>query len=935
MGNYRTPIIADYRKNGSTFYTFGSAMEDIGLNINERNNKVRLSHYVLLNLPKMQFNIQTGSDDCFSVQNFFENSTTGSAVLPVYDEFEESMRNKRGEERYDWFKLTLQNYMMNMETTLRNQNTYNHAASETVTERCFWKFLQKAGAINFDGDEIDGYYHEKWDNPENTVIKGFGAITSSSQSSNSYNINNETYIMVPSSYGQMKYILEPFVDDNILKGAPYSISEPYLLEGHKSDEDSSISLLPLADNSLQTAYISNKDTDMLHMVFDVDTLFDKLIPEDEKPTNITYDELGINENLILGSEYDFNAVLVYYTIYDSNFNSIGTNLFGLLLINDLENVDNERPVEEGDGAVKFGSLTKVKSTDGQFGSSYFFRLNIQTASIYDKTNDTIIDFSSAESSTLTDFNDVMDNLKTTVDILKNNAVVLANMYNDVQATKEFVAGSSSRMDSVEQSVKDLMYQNVREINAKNVDTTELNAENADIQLLAAKDASIETLYVKNIISDNTSEQMLSVTYDDLVELVESSQLVPGTRYRIIDYRCTTTQDGTQAKDYQFDIIVVADSNSILNENAYAAHHEGDTHFQNCKLEAWELKYSIKNDSTRFAWADPNNGKGVIWYMKDEHNNEAPYDFKNIQFAAYAYDGRGVEGPYNINSDNLSGQVVTVSPEDAINRCISMELMCDGDETFVINLLSNPIYMYTFTYAQNGQFDPNHIEDFSSLDSSQFEIRDYSPKLCFGNKISMHMGTTDIDGTTYPVMDLPNVIFVSYKSGINGNTIAENCKNIIITASVGNLSAYPLTGINIGQNCTDIRLIGATEITLGVRNCRLVLIECRDIYFKNDSSDVVLSEVNNSSFGNDMTASIFARFENSTASDCIYRLNMDGGISGETTSNITFLKGDYFDVTTKEPRPTNTTNEHIMYKYSGDGEITLKWVDTTKILFPIA
>jgi hypothetical protein len=26
-----------------------------------------------------------------------------------------------------------------------------------------------------------------------------------------------------------------------------------------------------------------------------------------------------------------------------------------------------------------------------------------------------------------------------------------------------------------------------------------------------------------------------------------------------------------------------------------------------------------------------SGKGIIYYMKDEYNNECPYDFKNIQF----------------------------------------------------------------------------------------------------------------------------------------------------------------------------------------------------------------------------------------------------------------------------------------------------------------
>ena len=56
-----------------------------------------------------------------------------------------------------------------------------------------------------------------------------------------------------------------------------------------------------------------------------------------------------------------------------------------------------------------------------------------------------------------------------------------------------------------------------------------------------------------------------------------------------------------------------------------------SHFENSNLEAWEIKYCLDNDTDRFAWADTTNGRGVIYYMKDEFNNEAPYDFKNIQF----------------------------------------------------------------------------------------------------------------------------------------------------------------------------------------------------------------------------------------------------------------------------------------------------------------
>jgi hypothetical protein len=60
-------------------------------------------------------------------------------------------------------------------------------------------------------------------------------------------------------------------------------------------------------------------------------------------------------------------------------------------------------------------------------------------------------------------------------------------------------------------------------------------------------------------------------------------------------------------------------------------HEGDTYFANNKLSEWVVKYDINNDTTKYQWADTTNGKGVIYYMKDEFDNECAYDFKNIKF----------------------------------------------------------------------------------------------------------------------------------------------------------------------------------------------------------------------------------------------------------------------------------------------------------------
>ena len=126
---------------------------------------------------------------------------------------------------------------------------------------------------------------------------------------------------------------------------------------------------------------------------------------------------------------------------------------------------------------------------------------------------------------------------------------------------------------------------------------------------------------------------LPITWSALKSLRDAGTLVPGQSYRITDYVCTTTTTDSQAANNLFDIIVTALDASHLSENASATYHEGDTYFSsnNAKLEAWEIKYCIDNDTTRFEWADTVNGKGVIYYMKDEWNNECPYDFKNIRF----------------------------------------------------------------------------------------------------------------------------------------------------------------------------------------------------------------------------------------------------------------------------------------------------------------
>lgn len=131
--------------------------------------------------------------------------------------------------------------------------------------------------------------------------------------------------------------------------------------------------------------------------------------------------------------------------------------------------------------------------------------------------------------------------------------------------------------------------------------------------------------------ENATTSIIEITWSDLKAKRDAGELTPSQFYRITDYQCTTTESGTRSAGHQFDIIVLALSKNTLSEQAYAALHSGDTYFANNDLSAWKLWYCLDNDTNRFAWADNTNGKGVIYRMIDEFNNDVPYDFKNIQF----------------------------------------------------------------------------------------------------------------------------------------------------------------------------------------------------------------------------------------------------------------------------------------------------------------
>lgn len=138
-----TPLYKALKPNGTSFYAFPGASEDISAAYQNSNYKMYFSKYVLLNLPK---------------QNTVPGS--GSASKPVYFDFDNSFeRSNAATPTTNYSEAlieSLRNYVANQEVVIRESrlnNTkyyYDTNALETTTEKIFFKWAKKLGIIDFE-----------------------------------------------------------------------------------------------------------------------------------------------------------------------------------------------------------------------------------------------------------------------------------------------------------------------------------------------------------------------------------------------------------------------------------------------------------------------------------------------------------------------------------------------------------------------------------------------------------------------------------------------------------------------------------------------------------------------------------------------------------------------------------------------------------------
>ena len=183
---------------------------------------------------------------------------------------------------------------------------------------------------------------------------------------------------------------------------------------------------------------------------------------------------------------------------------------------------------------------------------------------------------------------------------------------------------------------------------------------------------------------------INITTKEIISLRDTNKLIPSQTYHITDYVSHYDEFEVESAKHPYDLIVTASSLNSFFEDAKATIHEGDTYFAQNDLSKWQLKVD--------------NNLKVLW-LRDEFNNEAPYDFKNVLFPVLYGDEMLSLYTFSIDGSDYS---LNATPESLVGSEIEIAYTIGMCENNVIKGCSIPegflgvCVMSQSTYAINNE-----------------------------------------------------------------------------------------------------------------------------------------------------------------------------------------------------------------------------------------
>jgi len=473
-----TPLVRTVQEQGGTMYAFASAARDLTRAQGDPDLKFEFSHYALMDLPE----IATQVNGLNTIEFNRLKDVAGGAYTPSTDD------------NRSWSE-TFQNYALNLEELVRNDDDFDPQIYKSDAEKIFFKYLQSIGALRFrsatssEAVSTVGRYAEEdsvsgTGNDYERLVKYVGTIDVINDKNYAANTYQEIFVNVPSSVGYTPVVL---FEEDTYNTTSLALTAGTNINGRSSHPETGFSIQSLVDANGQYD-INTNTTPALGIDFNEQSYY---------AINVNSSINTLHDYSQRGGNFKFNVVLVYYDLYSqSNPGNRATNLYGVLLLDNFK-----------DGGIRELIKYKPNSITGLNGNAYSLKLNIKYNTSLDNVGveNNINDFTTFS----------MDLFFDTTSVLENAAKLLMqanNRYDDI----------ASRLDVMENMV--------------------LSSEDADT--MKAEIASLQT-QIENASLNFADEASLLDMITDINRRMNS--IINGTIPTEVQYNTNVIFDGKGTK----------------------------------------------------------------------------------------------------------------------------------------------------------------------------------------------------------------------------------------------------------------------------------------------------------------------------------------------------------------------------------------------------
>ena len=388
-----TPLIDRLKTQGGTLYTFSSASKDLSRTFTNSMYDFSFSHFACLNLPNIRNGVYGSAANMMNTGLYLATLLKRSDFDNNHDftMFSADGMNVALAEN-------LQNYVFNFETAIINgsgdNDAYDNDVLITPAERIFFNWLKKVGAIKFPEYNRSNPTLNNITEVDTSTVKYIGTIDAinsvdisgrSSEKEDALHLGDsfsEVYLHIPgnagatnSSNGGVKFRIPDNDVKNYIPFKTYArVGTDDKIIGRESAESSpfGLKIKPIYDGDGNNSYT----TDAGYCI-------------DFRPNVYGEFETLTDVNNASTDNFEFNCVLIYYTLKDNDTGESAINLYGVLFLEEISDIkvddiqDYIDTLSYEQGYIQ--RYPKIKGDGSGNGNSFALKINLKVDTLPDTT----------------------------------------------------------------------------------------------------------------------------------------------------------------------------------------------------------------------------------------------------------------------------------------------------------------------------------------------------------------------------------------------------------------------------------------------------------------------------------------------------------------------------------------------------------------------